>query len=682
MKFIFVLAAFFLSAYTSIGQDVSSPDVFLGYKLGEQFTPHFKIVQYFEQAAKAKPDMMQLQEYGKTYENRPLLLAFVGSPENIARLEQIRMNNLRLAGMLTDAPADLNAPAIVWLSYNVHGNEASSSEVSMKILYEILSGKNASLNNWLKNIVVVIDPCLNPDGRERYVNWYTQMKGRVNNASPEAREHMEPWPGGRVNHYYFDLNRDWAWQTQVETQQRLAKYNAWLPQVHCDFHEQSPESPYYFAPAAEPFHEVITPWQREFQGIIGTNHAKYFDANGWLYFTKEYFDLFYPSYGDTYPLYNGAIGMTYEQAGHGRAGLGIALGGGDTLKLTDRIAHHFTTSLSTIEVSSAQHSRLLSAFQSFFRDAVYATNAPYKTYILSGENPEALESLKILFDRNGIQYGQGTQKAIKGYNYFTGKTDTHTISTSDLVVSTAQPKAVLIKVLFEPSASLKDSATYDITAWSLPYAYGIQTWATSEKIDVRQMFRAIPSVAISPSDGYGYLIPYRNFTEGRLLAALLAKDVQVRFAEKDFSFNNQVYKKGTLVILRSGNESKIKDVLQMVAAYGSTVVPVASGMMQSGFDFGSDKLHRLKKLSVAMLTGKGTNPNAAGEVWHLFDQQLQYPLTVMDISSFNVRDLAHTDVLILPDGNYPMLKDKGQWAGLQSWVKGGGKIIALENAAT
>ena len=279
------------------------------------------------------------------------------------------MNNLRLAHIAKDKmmPTE-ETPAIVWLSYNVHGNETSSSEASMLTLFALVDPANTQSKEWLKNTVVVIDPCLNPDGRERYINWYNSMIGTQYNPQVVAREHREPWPGGRSNHYNFDLNRDWVWQTQVESRQRLAQYNQWLPQVHVDFHEQSVNSPYYFAPAAEPYHEVLTKWQRDFQKTIGKNHAKYFDKNGWLYFTNERFDLLYPSYGDTYPVYSGSIGMTYEQGGIS-AGLGILTDEKDTLTLTDRALHHFTSGMSTVEIASMNASKLVKEFHTYFNDA-------------------------------------------------------------------------------------------------------------------------------------------------------------------------------------------------------------------------------------------------------------------------------------------------------------------------
>ena len=291
-----VLLTFVMLGFLYTDAQVPTPDQFLGYPLGAQFTPHYRVLDYFRQVA-ATAKNVKLEQYGTTYEGRPLMMAIVASPENFSRLEDIRQHSLDLSN--ARGSSNGQEPVIVWLSYNVHGNEAVSTEAAMQTLYELVNNANAQTQQWLKNTVVIIDPCLNPDGRERYVNFYNAARAVKPNVYAWSREHNEPWPGGRSNHYYFDLNRDWAWQTQKESQQRIAKYNQWMPQLHVDFHEQEIEAPYYFAPAAEPFHDAITPWQREIQVLIGRNNAKYFDQQGWLYFTRERFDLFYPSYGDT-----------------------------------------------------------------------------------------------------------------------------------------------------------------------------------------------------------------------------------------------------------------------------------------------------------------------------------------------------------------------------------------------
>ena len=236
-------------------QKLLSPKEFLGYELGDRFTRHHKVVEYFKHVADVMPNV-SLTQYGETYENRPLVYAVVTSVENFNNLEQIRTDNLKRAGLLPGNPS-VNKKAVVWLSYNVHGNEANSLEASMLTLYELANPSNTKIQEWLKNTVVIIDPCINPDGRDRYANFYNQYGNHPPNQSGDAKEHHEPWPGGRANHYMFDLNRDWAWETQIESQQRIKVYHDWMPHVHVDFHEQGMNNPYYFAPAAEPFHVAM-----------------------------------------------------------------------------------------------------------------------------------------------------------------------------------------------------------------------------------------------------------------------------------------------------------------------------------------------------------------------------------------------------------------------------------------
>ena len=668
----------FLFIHQLSAQKIKSPDQFLGYPLGSAFTLHYKVVNYLNYLAEKVPEKIKVQNYGITNEGRELCLAFVSSPENINNLEAIRKNNLRLTGLLHDQSAQLDMPTIVWLSYNVHGNEASSTEVAMKVLFEMVANNNQDLNEWLKHTVVIVDPCLNPDGRDRYVNWFNQMKGVSAVADPSAREHSEPWPGGRSNHYNFDLNRDWAWQTQVESYQRMQKYNQWMPEVHCDFHEQYPANPYYFAPAAEPFHEVITPWQREFQSTIGKNHAKYFDAHGWLYFTKEVFDLFYPSYGDTYPLFNGSIGMTYEQAGHSKGGLSIKVDD-DTLTLYDRIAHHYTTSISTIQMAALHYKELNQAFRNYFDNNMKNGAGAYKAFVLKSDNAKKIEALQAFFSKNQIQFSYiKNNNIIKGFRYETGKEENYQTKKGDLIVSTFQPKGSLVKVLFEPQSKLSDSVTYDITAWALPYVFGIDGYALKENISNTESDSLRTNNAGIEKNKYGYLIVYNSFKDAQLLAALINKGIAVRFAERDFSFNGKKFNKGTLIVLNHDNLSKMNDFYEMVSVFHPEISTVTSGFMETGFDFGSEKIHRVKRNKIAMLTGSQVSSTSAGEIWHLFDQQLKYPIVLINAEELNAEALNKYDVLIIPDADIKSLNDKDSF--LKSWVRQGGKLIAMEGA--
>ncbi|MCW3087177.1 MAG: family carboxypeptidase [Sediminibacterium sp.] len=672
-----------MAVAAGFAQGLQSPEQYLGYKVGSRYTRHHKIVEYFRAVAQARPEMVKLEKYGETNEGRELILAFIASPENLQKLETIRNNNLRLAGLGDKAGASTeSAPGIVWLSYNVHGNETSSSEAALLTLYALVDPNNTQTKEWLKNTVVVIDPCINPDGRDRYVNWFNGMVGKDFNADPMAREHVEPWPGGRTNHYNFDLNRDWAWQTQVETRQRLKKYNQWMPQVHVDFHEQGYNEPYYFAPAADPFHEVITPWQKDFQVLIGKNNAKYFDRNGWLFFTKERFDLLYPSYGDTYPIYNGAIGMTFEQGGGPRGGLGVVKADGDTLTLLDRATHHYTTGLSTIETASKNRQKLIDEFKKYFDDGRNGKMGEYKTYVLTSKDESKLRAVARLLDQNGIEYGTLSNKTFRGYNYNTGKDDAYADEGYHLAISAYQPRSVMAKVLLEPKTVVTDSNTYDITAWSVPYAYGVKGYAVKERLDVSAGWKNAPAITDANS-AYGLLIPYQSFNGAQVLAQLLKNDVKVRFAEKPFSYGGKNFDRGTLIVLKTGNPIAWNALTnEACRKYGIQPVAVETGFMDKGADFGSPDVRTITPLKVAMLSGEQTSSLGAGEVWHFFERQLDYPITLINAADLGRANLKNYQVLIVPDGNYRTLGDKTTTDKLKDFVRSGGKLIAIDNAVS
>ena len=656
------LVVFFLFLHLAGAQELKSPSDFLGYELGSRFSRHHQVISYYEHLEKAAPDRVKLYHYGETYEGRPLLVAYISSAENIANLEAIREAHLKNAnGEATPEKA------IVWMSYNVHGNESVSTEASMRTSFELLTSK-AGL---LENTVVIIDPCINPDGRDRYVNWYNQNKNTPYQTDPNSKEHFEPWLSGRPNHYMFDLNRDWAWLTQKESQHRIKLFTTWLPHIHVDFHEQSMNDPYYFAPAAEPLHEVITGWQREFQNTIGRNHAKYFDREGWFYFTKERFDLLYPSYGDSYPTYNGAIGMTYEQGGSGRAGLGVITAIGDTLTLKDRIAHHHTTGISTVEISSQNAGRLNTEFREFYRD----NDLEYKSYVLQGDT-DKIEALTNLLDAHEIKY-DFTNKSVKGIAYEEGLTMNN--ETPKLVVSTNQMKGKLVKVLFEPQTKLNDSLTYDITAWSLPYAYGLNAMASKNLVPAGDTLPGEPYTSVGTENAVAWITDWNSMKDARFLTHLLKNQVRIRFNEEPFSLNGRDFDRGSLIITKGDNPGANLAVILQEAAekYHKEVIPATTGMVDKGYDFGSSRVRMIEQPKIAVYSGGTTSTLNFGEIWHFFEQQLHYPLTVLDESYFNRIDLDGYDILVLPELRS---LETGHLEKIKKWVRDGGKLIAIGNA--
>jgi len=673
----------FLTSTTIFSQS-KSPNEFLGYELGDRFTRHHQVVDYFKHIADENENV-KLIKYGETNENRSLQLAFITAPKNFAKLEALRTNHLKSIGIIQgEANSEI---AIVWLSYNVHGNESVSTEAAMKTLYALVDSNNAETKKWLENTIVIIDPCINPDGRDRYVNWYNQYQNKPYNINPDSKEHHEPWPGGRANHYLFDLNRDWAWATQIETKLRLKEYNKWMPHVHVDFHEQGVNSPYYFAPAAEPYHEIITDFQRDFQAAIGKNHAKYFDKNGWLYFTKERFDLLYPSYGDTYPMYNGAIGMTYEQGGSGRAGLGIKTAEDDVLTLKDRIAHHYTTGLSTIEMASLNAEKLQQEFVTYFKKAATSPKGKYKSYVISGNNSkDKINSLKSLLKKHQIQYGMATSNAsVKAFDYQSNATRSVRFSSNDMVINTNQPKSNFINALFEPQTKIADSLTYDITAWALPYSRGLQAYALSNTLASASMPEDArggnPEGVDTP---YAYLAKWNSTVDVSFLGHLLQHKVKVRFSESAFTIEGKTYDAGTLIITRRGNEKLgekfDKIVREATQKFDRKVTGVATGLVAKGKDFGSSAVRYLKAPKIAILSGDGISSYSFGEIWHFFEQQIQYPITVLDTDYFSRVNIDKYDVLVLPSGYYGSLLNEDKLKDLKKWVQKGGRLVAIDRA--
>ena len=664
------LSILFLFISISLIGQIKSPSEFLGYEIGTQFSRHSDVIRYFEYVA-ANSNMVTYDNYGITNERRTLTYAIVSSTQNINKIETIRTDNLKNIG-LSEGNTSPEA-AIVWLSYNVHGNEASSTEASMLTLYMLVTQKQ----NWLENTVVIIDPCINPDGRDRYVNWYNQVKANPYNVSQDATEHHEPWPGGRPNHYLFDLNRDWAWATQVESSYRLKLYNQWMPHVHVDFHEQGINEPYYFAPAAEPYHEIITPWQRQFQVDIGKNHARYFDKEGWLFFTRERFDLLYPSYGDTYPSFMGAIGMTYEQAGHGRAGLGINTDEGYELTLIDRVAHHTTTGLSTIEISSRNAKKLNTEFKKFFNN----NGLKYKSYVLKG-NPDKIKALTNLLDKHEIEYGFSSGGTANGFNYSTGKNGSLNLNGA-LIINTDQTKGKMVKALFEPDAKISEPLTYDITAWSIPYAYGLETIASTTIIQANNNTtydqfsnKEMPSCA-------GYISKWDSMYDASFLSDLLQHHIKVRFSEKPLNFSGEKFGRGSLIITRSDNQdlTKFDEVVNRIADLNQRKLYASmTSFSNNGTDFGSPDVKLVNKQRIAVLKGNGTSSLSYGAIWHFFEKQLHYPITSIDTEYFNRISLDEYDILIVPEGYYSSVMDEDNLKEIKNWVRKGGKIIAIGSA--
>jgi len=692
----------------SFDERVPRPDAVLGYPLGNRFTHWDAMIGYLEKVAAASP-RVKMWSYGRTYEGRPLELLAISSPENLARLEEIRKDHLRLSdpGSLTDGEKDRllrSLPLLVWLAYGVHGNESSSSEAALGTVYLLAAGKG-DVEDLLRNCIVLIDPQVNPDGRERYITSYGQRRGEDPNPHRAAAEHWEPWPGGRQNHYLIDLNRDWAWASQQETRFRIAAYRSWEPQVYVDFHEMNSESSYFFPPSADPVHPQIDRRIVSWLDTFGRANAEAFDRQGWIYFKGESYDLFYPGYGDSYPSLRGAVGMTYEMAGGGRGGLVLNLADGSPLTLADRVARHLTTSLTTVRTAARNGKRLL---EDFVAGRVKAASDP-RTYLWSADQQEA-RALAGLLARHGVRVDQLTKDTDLTAHKLTGGQDTqHRFPAGTYAVATTQPLGNLVEALLELDSPMTESFIdrqrqrleqnlspefYDITAWSLPLAYNVETWVSTK---VPGNMRSVSAATGSPTDALGdtfgegggirgngtlgFLVRPQGLASYRLEAELQKRRIRHRVALAAFTGGDASFPAGTVFIPRHGNPESLRQTLEsLLQADGVAAQAIVSSYDFKGLSLGSSSIVAVRPVRVGLLSGDGIDASSFGFLWSLLDQHIGLPHDRLDLAALRQLDLSELDVLIFPSGDLDdRISDKTR-AALDAWVKSGGVLVAIGDA--
>jgi hypothetical protein len=650
----------------------------LGYGLGERFTPYAGVREYMRALDAASP-AVEIRPYGMTAEGRQLYQVVIATPEHMQRLPQILAANAELARVETTAErarqiATTN-PAVVYFSYGVHGNESSSSEAAMWTAWDL--ARNApEVRGVLDSLVVVIDPTTNPDGRDRYVNWFNSVVGARPNPNPQAREHQEPWPGGRFNHYLFDLNRDWAWGTQPETRARLATWSTWNPQVHVDFHEMGYNSSYFFFPATAPINPIYPAYVLDWAKRFGQGNARAFDQHGWGYYTAEEFDLFYPAYGDSWPSLTGAIGMTYEQAGHGAAGLAVARDAGDTLTLRDRALHHWTTSQATLRTAAAGKTQLLSDYAAGYRSEGLGVQ---DFLLVPGADAGRAEALVAHLRRQGIEVERASGAFSAHASAYPGFDARGSFPAGTYRVRARQPRGRLAVTLLQPETQLKAEFSYDITAWSLPYAYGVAAYRTGSLgggwVPVSGNGDAPRSPSAQPA-GYGYLVA--PGAHDAAVVRFLASGGRARVLEKQSTYAGRRWPAGTWFIPALGNDSLQARATR--AGLGGAAVPVASGLSEGGVDLGSDRVAAVRLPRVAVLSGEGISSTSFGAIWYYLEQELGMPFDALQASDVGDADLSRYDVIVVPDAS-PRAIPKASGDLLKAWMQAGGRVVALAGGA-
>jgi hypothetical protein len=663
----------------------------LGFEPGSRHATHDDLIRYLEALAAAVPGKLKVVEYGKSWEGRKLVYAVIGSEANMRRLPEIQASMKKLLDPRKTAEAEAerliaNTPAIVWLGHAVHGNEISGPDAGLLAAYHLLAARNQpAVTATLANTIVLLDPLQNPDGRMRFIHGFEQALGLEPDPVPLAAERNEPWPGGRVNHYLFDMNRDWFAVTQPETKARIKMFQEWYPVVVADIHEMGSESSYYFAPEAIPFNPHLTKEQKTSLDWFGKNNAKYFDQLGYSYFTREVFDAFFPGYGASWPAYYGSIAMTYENSSV--RGLVYRRADGSLYTFQDSIRKHFTTQIATAEAAANNRAQLLKNFWEYNKSAIAEGKAEAtKAYILPRRgDTAAVDKLAALLAEQGVE----VQRAPASVNGFPD---------GSYVISLAQPAKRLIRVLLDPQVNmdpefLKEQERrrakklgdeiYDVTAWSLPLLYNVECVAVSSPVTapLQPFTSAPPKPQTFAKAAVAYVVPWKGQASMQFLAAALRADLKVRTLDKEFVQSGRTYPRGTLAVLTKENPANVHDIVTRIAGQAE-IVPVDTSWVDSGINFGSRYVSLFKKPRIALAWDRPVAAQSAGAARFVIERQFGYPVTAIRTPAFALADLDQFDVIILPSafGGYESSLPAPAVARLKAWVNKGGTLIAIEEA--
>ncbi|MEO8660302.1 MAG: M14 family metallopeptidase [Bryobacteraceae bacterium] len=680
---------------------IPTPKTILGFDFGDRIATHAQIVSYFQALATALPDQVKLFDYGQTWEGRRLIFAAIGSKANIRRLPEIQSAMKRLYDPRQTSEAEskrliTDLPAVIWLSYGVHGNEISSPDAAMVTAYHLLANRdNPVTDEILSNVVILIDPLQNPDGRDRFVQNFNQNEGPEPNADPLAAEHLEPWPGGRTNHYYFDLNRDWLAMTQPEISGQIQALRAWLPLVYVDLHEMGSESSYYFAPEAIPYNPHLVKEQQTNLYWFGKTNAKYFDQFGYSYFTREAYDAFYPGYGASWPSYYGALSMTYENGS--TRGLVVRRNSDDTtITFRETVRRHFITSLGTCETAAVHREELLANFYRYHVTAIEeGKKEPIREYILPRRSDApATDRLAALLVRHGVEVLRATAafKAADGKEYAAGS----------YVIPTAQPAKRMVRVLLDTNVSMDEafltseehrrkrresSEIYDVTAWSLPLQFGVEAITTGARSEGKfEPFQAAPAGRVEGGEAtVAYLIPWGTAPAGRFLAAALKDGLRMLTTDRPFTQNGRTYPSGTVIIKVKDNALSVHESVRRNAeSSGATVFATSSSWMDDGPNFGSQWVRYIRKPVIALAWDRPSAAGSAGQARFVIERQFGYPVTVVRTQQLATADLSKFSIILLPDaigeGYFGVLGPAGT-RRLKDWVESGGTLIGLGSGA-
>ena len=675
--------SYYLPSNTNYNQSIPTPKEVLGYEVGKWHVNHDQLVKYMETIAGIS-DRVNLEIYARTYENRPLLLLTITSPENHSNIESIRQRHISLSD---PAQANLNTadmPAVVWLGYSIHGNESSGTNSSLLTVYHLAAATGPQIEAMLQHTIILVDPMINPDGNMRFSSWVNSRKSKNVIADPNNHEQNEPWPRGRTNHYWFDLNRDWILLQHPETRGRIEKFHQWKPNILTDHHEMGTDATFFFQPGVPSRNHPLTPENTfTLTNKIAKYHEKGLDKIGSLYYAKEGFDDFYYGKGSTYPDINGGIGILFEQAssrGHAQESAN------GTLKFPFTIRNQFTTTLSTLESAQQLRTELLNHQQEFYnRSQTDAARDPVKGIVIGAVNDGArLNALAEILQRHKIKVHKLKQPVnFEGKNF--------EIQNS-YIIPLNQPQYRLIKALFETRTSFQDSLFYDVSAWTLPLAFNIPYGElTARSFNNNMLAEEVKDFSphtelLTDKPTYAYGLNWNEYFAPRALFKLLKAGIRAKVVTEPFTHvNGKEYNYGTIIIplhnqQRSPgqihalmDEIKEQDGIEEVYHFNS-------GASVNGNYLGSNKIKNVALPKIALIVGAGVAGYDAGEVWHLLDERFDMELTLLPMDKVGEARIERYNTLILVEGSYSELGSRAR-EKIKRWTQNGGNIIAMRSAS-
>ncbi|TVZ55317.1 zinc carboxypeptidase [Lutibacter sp. Hel_I_33_5] len=659
---------YYLPKDVTYNKNIPTPQSIIGHEVGEWHVTHDKLVEYMKALAKAS-DRITIENRGTTFEGRPLLLLTITTPSNHQNIENIRQNHIDATNNSSDVS---NHPIVVYQGFSIHGNEPSGSNASLAAAYYLAAAEGQKIDELLNNAIILFDPSFNPDGLQRFAYWANTNKAQNINPDPNDREYHEVWPGGRTNHYWFDMNRDWLPVQLPESRARIASFHKWLPNILTDHHEMGTNSTFFFQPGIPSRTNPLTPqMNQDLTKEIATYHAKAFDKLGSTYYSEESFDDFYYGKGSTFPDINGSIGILFEQ-GSSRGHAQESDNGVLTFPFT--IRNQFTATLSTLEAAKNMRVKILKYQQDFYKNA---RNSGNKKAIIFGDEKDAAKSYHLaeVMKRHQIKihelksdFSSKGKKFKKGYSY---------------VVPMNQKNQRLVKAMFDVRTTFKDSLFYDVSAWTFNHAFGVDY---AEDVSLSKAGKEITNLkmnagSISRMSSVGYLFSWNEYYSPKALNTILQKGIRAKVSLKNFKNDGNSYDYGTIFVPAQNQKlgaSKLYQFLEKIAKENHLIIKGTSTGLNDGIDLGSRNFDAINKPKVAMLVGNGIRSYDAGEIWHLLDTRFDMKLSKLDMSYLGRVNLSIYSVIIVPSSNSLSSSIIGK---LKTWVKNGGTLIGYRNTA-